>query len=318
MEDIQNRTLLTTTEIVSAPDGQDRESLIKVSSSSHQHVTITEKKVTWFLAARKRGEWRKNKIAWSRSLTVLSLSHRIYLLLVKIHFPEFQQRASPMSEVSSQSKSVMDIFKPFIHNGSVSLSSNTSDSIPIKIWEKLESTVFTVVCVLWEVVHWCKCSNQRNQLRVYPSATSHSSCISSLEIIGNLETSDSCGSSWFSSFLADSVDAVGIARVLSLRRKKIAKKLTKMYTKSGKVPWVLVFSLKDLIFIFQKPWEIKFIHFWEGKNEGFGEKSCKICHIILFVFHFPAIWLVASNKPWNLIGCFMLSVAFSLLGKRFD
>ena len=92
MEDIQNRILLTTTEIVSAPDGQDRESLIKVSSSSHQHVTITEKKVTWFLAARKRGEWRKNKIAWSRSLTVLSLSHRIYLLLVKIHFPEFQQR----------------------------------------------------------------------------------------------------------------------------------------------------------------------------------------------------------------------------------
>ena len=162
MEDIQNRTLLTTTEIVSAPDGQDRESLIKVSSSSHQHVTITEKKVTWFLAARKRGEWRKNKI--------------------------------------------------------------TSDSIQIKIWEKLESAVFTVVCVLWEVVHWCKCSNQRNQLRVYPSATSHSSCISSLEIIGNLETSDSCGSSWFSSFLADSVDAAGIARVLSLRRKKIVKK----------------------------------------------------------------------------------------------
>ena len=46
MEDIQNRILLTTTEIVSAPDGQDRERLIKVSSSSHQHVTITEKKVT--------------------------------------------------------------------------------------------------------------------------------------------------------------------------------------------------------------------------------------------------------------------------------
>ena len=92
MEDIQNRILLTTTEIVSAPDGQDRESLIKVSSSSHQHVTIAEKKVTWFLAARKRGEWRKNKIAWSRSLTVLSLSHRLYLLLVKIHLPEFQER----------------------------------------------------------------------------------------------------------------------------------------------------------------------------------------------------------------------------------
>ena len=47
--------------------------------------------------------------------------------------PTKKTRASPMSEVSSQSKSVMDIFKPFIHNGSVSLSSNTSDSIPIKI-----------------------------------------------------------------------------------------------------------------------------------------------------------------------------------------
>ena len=101
MEDIQNRILLTTTEIVSAPDGQDRESLIKVSSSSHQHVTIAEKKVTWFLAARKRGEWRKNKIAWSRSLTVLSLSHRLYLLLVKIHFPEFQERRPQVLWVKS-------------------------------------------------------------------------------------------------------------------------------------------------------------------------------------------------------------------------
>ena len=34
--------------------------------------------------------------------------------------PTKKTRASPMSEVSSQSKSVMDIFKPFIHNGSVS------------------------------------------------------------------------------------------------------------------------------------------------------------------------------------------------------
>ena len=163
--------------------------------------------------------------------------------------PTKKTRASPMSEDSSQSKSVMNIFKPFIHNGSVSLSSNTSDSIPIKIWEKLESAVFTVVCVLWEVVHWCKCSNQRNQLRVYPSATSHSSCISSLEMIGNLETSDSCGSSWFSSFLADSVDAVGIARVLSLRRKKIVKKNSpKCIRKVGKslecwsLAWRISFS----------------------------------------------------------------------------
>ena len=42
-----------------------------------------------------------------------------------------------------------------------------------------------------------------------------------------------------------------------------------------------------------------------GKSKSFGNKSCKICHMILFVFHFPAIWLVTLNKPWNLIGCFV-------------
>ena len=53
--------------------------------------------------------------------------------------------------------------------------------------------------------------------------------------------------------------------------------------------------------------EIKFIHFW-GEDKSFGNKSCKICHMILFVFHFPAIWLVTLNKPWNLIGCSVFSV----------
>ena len=38
--------------------------------------------------------------------------------------------------------------------------------------------------------------------------------------------------------------------------------------------------------------EIKFIHFLGGKNKSFGNKSCKICHMILHVFHLPAIWLV--------------------------
>ena len=38
--------------------------------------------------------------------------------------------------------------------------------------------------------------------------------------------------------------------------------------------------------------EIKFIHFWGVKNTSFGNKSCKICHVILFVFHLPAIWLI--------------------------
>ena len=61
--------------------------------------------------------------------------------------------------------------------------------------------------------------------------------------------------------------------------------------------------------------EIKFIYLG-GKSKSFGNKSCKICHMILFVFHFPAIWLVTLNKPWNLIGYFVFSVASSLAGKR--
>ena len=42
-------------------------------------------------------------------------------------------QASPISEVSGLSKSVIDIFQSFIHDGSVLLSSDISDSIPIKI-----------------------------------------------------------------------------------------------------------------------------------------------------------------------------------------
>ena len=34
------------------------------------------------------------------------------------------------------------------------------------------------------------------------------------------------------------------------------------------------------------------------------------------VFHFPAIWSVTLNKPWNLIGRFVFSVASPLLGKK--
>ena len=37
---------------------------------------------------------------------------------------------------------------------------------------------------------------------------------------------------------------------------------------------------------------------------------------IRYSFHFPAIWLVTLNKPWNLIGCFVFSVACSLAGKK--
>ena len=35
--------------------------------------------------------------------------------------------------------------------------------------------------------------------------------------------------------------------------------------------------------------EVEFIHFLGGKNKSFGNKSCKIYYMILFVFHFLAI-----------------------------
>ena len=35
------------------------------------------------------------------------------------------------------------------------------------------------------------------------------------------------------------------------------------------------------------------------------------------VSHFPAIWLVASNKPWNLIGYFVLVFHSHWMGKRY-
>ena len=62
--------------------------------------------------------------------------------------------------------------------------------------------------------------------------------------------------------------------------------------------------------------EIKFIHFFGGGDNSFGNKSSKICHMILFVSHFTAIWLVTLNKPWNLIDCFVFSVASSLAEKK--
>ena len=48
-----------------------------------------------------------------------------------------------------------------------------------------------------------------------------------------------------------------------------------MYTKSGKVPGMLVFSLKDLIVIIQKLEKIKFIHFWGGKIRVMETKVAK-------------------------------------------
>ena len=53
-----------------------------------------------------------------------------------------------------------------------------------------------------------------------------------------------------------------------------------------------------------------------GKNKSFGNKSCKIRYMIFSVFHFPTIGFVTLNKPGNLIGCFIFSVASSLAGEK--
>ena len=63
--------------------------------------------------------------------------------------------------------------------------------------------------------------------------------------------------------------------------------------------------------------EIKFIHFWGGKIRLLETKVAKFASwYSSFIFLFPAIWLVIFSKPWNLIGCFVFSVASSLAGKK--
>ena len=53
--------------------------------------------------------------------------------------------------------------------------------------------------------------------------------------------------------------------------------------------------------------------------DSVGNKSCKIrLTMVFFVFHFPAIRLVTLNKPWNLIGCFVLLLLSHWLWRRCD
>ena len=63
---------------------------------------------------------------------------------MKIHPPpqvlREKTQASALSEVSGPSKSVIVFFQPFIHDGSVSLSTDTSNSIPIKILRGTEAS----------------------------------------------------------------------------------------------------------------------------------------------------------------------------------
>ena len=72
--------------------------------------------------------------------------------------PRKKTQVSPMSEVSGSTKSFIDIFQPFIHDGSVSLSSDMSDSTQSKLERHWSLQVFTVewhFVVFLEVVHWC-------------------------------------------------------------------------------------------------------------------------------------------------------------------
>ena len=59
-----------------------------------------------------------------------------------MHLPGFlKERLRQAAQVrSGPSKSVMDIFQPFIHHGSMSLSSDMSDSIPVKILRDTEAS----------------------------------------------------------------------------------------------------------------------------------------------------------------------------------
>ena len=75
-------------------------------------------------------------------------------------------------------------------------------------------------------------------------------------------------------------------------------------------------KLKNFIDAVLSWFEIKFVHFLEEKSNSLGNKRRKIYHVILFVSNLTAIWLFTLNKPWNLFGCFVFSVAFSLAGKK--
>ena len=55
--------------------------------------------------------------------------------------------------------------------------------------------------------------------------------------------------------------------------------------------------------------------FWGEKLRVLETKVAKFA-TWYSVFHFPAIWSVTLNKPWNLIGRFVFSVASPLPGKK--
>jgi len=63
-----------------------------------------------------------------------------------IKCPNVKTQSSPIGEVSAPPKPVMDVFEPFIHEGLVSLSSNLSDSTPIKILRDTGASQSSLLC----------------------------------------------------------------------------------------------------------------------------------------------------------------------------
>ena len=69
---------------------------------------------------------------------------------------------------------------------------------------------------------------------------------------------------------------------------------------------------------------ILLMQYWAGlklNSSIFWGEKVRVTKVAKFaipysVYHFPAIWLVTLNKPWNLIGCFVFSVASSLTGEK--
>ena len=101
---------------------------------------------------------------------------------MKIHRPpqvlREKTRASALNEVSGPCKSVMDLFQPFIHHGSVSLSTDTSNSIPIKILTGTgasQSLLLSDTLVFSEKSSTCASVLKRNQFQVHPGATVYTS-----------------------------------------------------------------------------------------------------------------------------------------------
>ena len=74
-----------------------------------------------------------------------------------------------------------------------------------------------------------------------------------------------------------------------------------MYTKSGKIPGMLVFNLKDLIFIIQKLEVIKLIHFWGGGGGGGGGGEIRVIETKVAKFAGYSLSFIFLQFYWLLL-----------------